>query len=105
MPFAEPCKPNDTLGASYPAVPLRPTAPTSESAHGAGTGASTVSATLLVWLRLAVTPVTHKLYVPAGVDVPMMMFKVETPEPLSETGVRGEEAPVGSPGTGRVTMS
>ena len=48
-------------------------------------------------------PRTNKLYVPVGVELAVLIVRVDEPELLSEAGLKLAEAPEGSPVTLRFT--
>ena len=67
-------------------------------------GAFTTNVTVVLWLRLPLTPVIVSAYVAAGVEQLVDTESVEDPETLIDAGVKLAVAPAGTPLTLRLTV-
>jgi hypothetical protein len=62
-----------------------------------GSGAFTLRVKDRICVRQPLVPVAVSVYVPGGVDVEVVTFRVELPAPANEAGVKVAVAPVGNP--------
>jgi hypothetical protein len=68
-----------------------------------GGGVVTTRLTVVGWFRLPLTPVMVSVDVPAGVELNVLIVKVEDPDPVIVVGLNVPLAPAGNPPTPKVT--
>src|SRR5260370_7632282 len=64
---------------------------------GGGFTGFTTSVTFAEWDKLPLVPVMVNVNVPVAVEAAVVMFKVEDPEPLIDSGLKLADAPDGRP--------
>ena len=64
---------------------------------GGGGCALTTKLTVVVWVRLPLTPLIVKVEVPSGVLPVVVTVRVELPDPVTVAGEKLAVAPVGKP--------
>ncbi len=64
----------------------------------------TIRLTVVVCVRLPLTPLMVRVLVPAGVLVAVVTVSVDEPDPVTDVGLKAPVAPEGSPLTVNATL-